>query len=743
MPELIGKTLGSYRIVEQIGLGGMATVFKAYQPSMDRYVAFKVISTHLAQDPTFVKRFQQEAKVIAKLEHLHILPVYDHGEQDGYLYLVMRFIEAGTLKDRMAGGPLSLDEARRVVDQVGSALEHAHQQSVVHRDLKPSNVLIDSQGDCYLTDFGIAKMVEGTLGLTGSGVLGTPHYMAPEQSQSLKVDHRADVYAMGVVIYEMVTGQVPFDAETPFAVVMKHISEPLPLPRSVKPDLPETVERVILKALAKNPADRYQSMRDLVTAFDQAVAAAPAEAHAATTPPRVAPMPTVVEEEVKAPPPAAIPARRRRVTAKRSCLVAAGLALLSSMMVVLVLAAVILSRMKISRQSPVGLVGTATPTRSAGAIVHETPAPSLTEVVAGETPRPTVTPSPTTAVTQPTATPAISATAPPLPVGSWQPVLDLPRQINTLVVDPTNPQVLYAGTGDYAGSGSGVYKSEDAGLTWRLAAAGLPNEQVLALAFSRDGSSTLYAAAGSEIYASTDGAESWTRLGDTGFFGVDECLLRSDPSNGNVLFAVAKSDGIARSSDGGHTWLLVGEGLPGDEHSTYALSLAIDPADTNVLYVGSGGFVGQGHGVYKSTDGGETWSPANRGMLDYRITALAVDPAHPQTVYAGGHSGELFKSSDGGQTWNNLTDRLRIQQYSYPRTIRDIVVDPAAPETIYLLGDNAGIMVSNNGGEKWRVLTKPGEHDQPSFTAMAIIFDPQPALVVGIDDAGGWRYAAD
>jgi serine/threonine protein kinase len=208
--DFIGKTIGGYRITEQIGLGGMAAVYKAYQPSMDRYVAFKVISTHLTHNPTFVRRFRQEARIIARLEHAHILPVHDYGEQEGYLYLVMRFVEGGTLKDWLTGDALSLDEARRIVTQVGSALEYAHQGGVVHCDLKPSNILIDPQGDCYLTDFGIAKMVEGTLGLTGPGIVGTPHYMAPEQGQLLKVDGRADIYAMGVVIYEMVTGRVPF-----------------------------------------------------------------------------------------------------------------------------------------------------------------------------------------------------------------------------------------------------------------------------------------------------------------------------------------------------------------------------------------------------------------------------------------------------------------------------------------------------------------------------------------------------
>jgi branched-chain amino acid transport system substrate-binding protein len=335
MPDLSGRTLGSYRVVEQIGLGGMATVYKAYQPSMDRYVALKILSTHLTQDPAFVKRFQQEAKVIAKLEHPYILPVYDHGEEDGYLYLVMRFIEAGTLKDRLARGPLSLDEVRRVVTQIGSALEYAHQRGVIHRDLKPSNVLITPQGDCYLTDFGIAKMVEGTLGLTGSGIIGTPHYMAPEQGQSLKVDHRADVYAMGVVVYEMVTGRVPFDAETPFAVVMKHITEPLPLPRRVNPNLPEAVERVILKALAKDPADRYQSMRDLVTALDQAVQTAPTEAMVAAPP--IAAPPTVVSQAEPAPtavvpPPATIP-RRAGTRALPWSLAAAGLVVIVGLIV--------------------------------------------------------------------------------------------------------------------------------------------------------------------------------------------------------------------------------------------------------------------------------------------------------------------------------------------------------------------------------------------------------------------------
>ncbi len=417
MPDLIGRTLGGFRILEQIGLGGMATVYKAYQPSMDRYVALKVLATHLTQDSTFVKRFQQEAKFIAKLEHLHILPVYDHGDETGYLYLVMRFIEAGTLKDRLEDGPLSLAEARSVVNQVGSALEYAHQLGVVHRDLKPSNILIDAQGDCYLTDFGIAKMVEGTLGLTGSAVLGTPHYMAPEQSQSLKVDQRADVYGMGVIIYEMVTGQLPFDAETPFAVVMKHIAEPLPLPRSIKPDLPESVERVILKALAKDPGDRYQSMHDLVAAFDQAVQSASEIAEPVST----IPPPVALQEvgggltTVVPPPTTSVSGWPQRIAQQPLWLLAAaGLALL-----VLVLAGLILSRIPGRVDISSGQVGVVLVTATDAPLVAALVTPTQTTELAAtatSTPQPAVTPMPTSThipTPSPTSTPTATQTRAP------------------------------------------------------------------------------------------------------------------------------------------------------------------------------------------------------------------------------------------------------------------------------------------------------------------------------------------
>ena len=269
MDGLIGSTLGPYRIVERIGRGGMAAVYKAYQPSLDRYVAIKVLPAHLTDEPGFAERFKREARAVAKLEHPHILAVYDYGQEGDQTYIAMRYVEGGTLKDLLSK-PLELPLIVDLIGQIAEALDYAHEHGVIHRDVKPSNVLLDKGNWALLTDFGVARMVEATQQLTGTGVgVGTPAYMSPEQGQGKKVDRRSDVYSLGVVLYEMLTGRVPFEAETPLAVVWKHVNEPLPLPRSINSDIPEPVERVVLKALAKAPDDRFQSASQFGFAFHE------------------------------------------------------------------------------------------------------------------------------------------------------------------------------------------------------------------------------------------------------------------------------------------------------------------------------------------------------------------------------------------------------------------------------------------------------------------------------------------
>jgi formylglycine-generating enzyme required for sulfatase activity/tRNA A-37 threonylcarbamoyl transferase component Bud32 len=274
---VIGQEIGQYRVVEQIGLGGMATVYKAYQASMDRYVALKVLPHHFMHDPTFLGRFEREAHTIARLEHMHILPVYDYGHHEGVPYLVMRYVEGGALSDLLRQHPhgLPLDEAARLIGQIASALDYAHEAGVIHRDVKPSNVLLDKSGNVLLTDFGIAKIAEATVQLTGSGIIGTPAYMSPEQGVGKELTPATDVYSLGVMLYEMLTGRVPFVAETPIAIINAHIYDPLPLPHGLRSDLPEAVERILLKALAKAPGYRYQTAGEMAAALSEAVRTAP------------------------------------------------------------------------------------------------------------------------------------------------------------------------------------------------------------------------------------------------------------------------------------------------------------------------------------------------------------------------------------------------------------------------------------------------------------------------------------
>jgi len=249
----------------------MATVYLAEREPDGRQLALKVLSPQAAEDRSFLLRFRREAQVVMRLRHPHIVPLEDTGEIDGYAFLAMPPFPSGSLAHRLARGPLSPDEARRVIAQTASALLFAHDRGIVHRDVKPSNILLDESGNAYLSDFGLAHVHDASVSLTGSGMVGTPAYVAPEQVRGDPVDGRTDQYALGILLYQIVTGRLPFEGDTPLAVLVKQAHEPLPSPRRANPNVPQAVESVIAKATAKDPADRFASVSDLNRSFQEAL----------------------------------------------------------------------------------------------------------------------------------------------------------------------------------------------------------------------------------------------------------------------------------------------------------------------------------------------------------------------------------------------------------------------------------------------------------------------------------------
>jgi serine/threonine protein kinase len=277
MAGLVGQNLGHYLLVEEVGRGGMATVFRAVDQRNEKQFAVKVLSQTIAGDKRFVKRFERESALLATLIHPNIVPVVDFGEANGLIYMVMPFIDGDTLQDRLDQAEWRSEESHLWIEQLASALDYAHRSGIIHRDVKPANVMIDTQGNALLTDFGLARNVEGSNTLTGSLLLGTPAYMAPEQGRGDRVDARSDQYSFGVIIYQLESGRLPFEAESPMGTVLMHIQDPVPRPGRFNPELSPGIERVILKSLAKGPAYRYPSVGALRIAYQAAVGGATLE----------------------------------------------------------------------------------------------------------------------------------------------------------------------------------------------------------------------------------------------------------------------------------------------------------------------------------------------------------------------------------------------------------------------------------------------------------------------------------
>ncbi|MBC8076080.1 MAG: protein kinase [Chloroflexales bacterium] len=283
MKNLEQKDLGQNQLIEIIGRGSMSVVYKAFQPALQRYVAVKVLLQHL--DPDFQTRFQREARAIASLQHPNILPIYDFAQQGDLSYFVLQYIEDGsTLGSLIASGALSTSATLHIAERLLDALDYAHQRGIIHRDIKPSNVLMPRSDWPLLADFGIARFVDESRQLTPAGqTVGTAAYMAPERATNAPADARADIYSLGVVLYEMVTGRVPFEATTPLAVLMNHVHQPLPPPRSRNAKLPVAVEQIIVRALEKNPDQRYQSAAEMRAAVHEALNQIKQERHSGYT----------------------------------------------------------------------------------------------------------------------------------------------------------------------------------------------------------------------------------------------------------------------------------------------------------------------------------------------------------------------------------------------------------------------------------------------------------------------------
>ncbi len=390
----VGENVGPYRIIEQLGQGGMATVYKAFHAALDRYVALKALHPAFGQDPNFEARFQREARLVAKLEHPHIVPIYDYAEHEGRPYLVMKFIEGDTLKARLQKGPLSAAEIGNVVESVGSALGYAHQQGILHRDIKPSNVLIGTDGTMWLADFGLARIAQSPEStLSSDMIMGTPQYISPEQAMGdQKLDEGTDIYSFGVMLYEMVVGQVPFNADTPFSIIHDHIYSALPMPRAINPKVPEPVERVLLKALAKERADRYPDVGALVKAFKDAwtEAGVPMRGTTITMRPGAmkAPPPTI-------PPAPAAPTAARKATPSKSSM--PWLLIAGGAVAVVCIAVGAVVGLRLLRR---GLPNLPAPTTAAGATVAPNTAAPVQLDATNTAPLPPVTVAPAVATAQ-------------------------------------------------------------------------------------------------------------------------------------------------------------------------------------------------------------------------------------------------------------------------------------------------------------------------------------------------------
>ena len=436
------KKFGNYEAVERLGRGGMAEVYKAYQPALDRYVAIKVLHSFLADDREFAERFGREARNVARLRHNNIVQVYDFAEVpdedspgDKHHFMVMELIDGPTLKDYMArpdGQLIPIPEVVNIMRQALEALVYAHAQGMIHRDLKPANLMIDRGGRVVLTDFGIAKILSGNTMTLSGGMVGTPAFMSPEHGLGENSDERSDIYSMGVILYQMLTGRLPYDGDTPVAIILKHVREPLTPPSVFNPNIPPALEQIVMKAMAKDPEARYQSAAEMLADLN---------AFAAQLNQLGVPLPTRLEDTPvrRAAQSAAEQPTINLPAAKRRAPLALGAVL------ILILLGIFGALSLVNGEVPllgIALRATETPTLTPSPSATPSTTPSATpSATATDTPSPTFTPTPTATPTHtetPSATPTATATNTPSATATNTPTFTpTPTPTATLTPTPT------------------------------------------------------------------------------------------------------------------------------------------------------------------------------------------------------------------------------------------------------------------------------------------------------------------
>ncbi|MCL4867564.1 MAG: protein kinase [Anaerolineae bacterium] len=437
--SLIGQNIGRYRIIERLGRGGMAEVYKGYDENLERFVAIKLMHPFLASEEDFIGRFRREAKAMAALNHANIVKVYDFDASGNRTYIVMEYLSQGTLKDKLEdlarrGQKISLAEAIQVVLQIADALSYAHSRGMIHRDIKPPNIMFNDYGAAILSDFGIAKVVSGPTFTQTGAMIGSPAYMSPEQGLGKPGDERSDIYSLGVLFFQLATGQLPFAADTPLAVALKHVNAPIPDPSELNPAIPEGVREVIVRAMAKEPDERFptakamaDALREVLRTADatllQALPAAllkeqptpPPLSGVITTPPGTQARPPLDKTQVVTPPDKTMVATPVGVdTGSRGVNGGSGRkipwVLIGGVAMVLLLLAVAFGGYALAQ---VRNDDASTPTSALAAVTEETPEPTLTEAPAViDNPTETVAPT-STPTTTPTLTPTTVVDEPP------------------------------------------------------------------------------------------------------------------------------------------------------------------------------------------------------------------------------------------------------------------------------------------------------------------------------------------